>query len=613
MKKNKIRIFASVLALFMLVNATCVMANVYLPYDTYSFDYREDLVFTPAAYVPSGSVNLLDYGMKPLNVPQDMCIDQEDRIYIADSGNNRIIIMDGKYEKIIGIIDEFVFDGTFSYDEFDDDWIEYQNRKDSAEPTTPETPSSEEASSEENSSDEASSESTSTEEIETSTEETEEASTTDETEEASTLELSNLPKNNTGVLAATAQAQPASMENPEEDPSEGESEEVEPPVVGNPDSTTLNNPKGVCISDKGELYIADTENNRVLVFQPEYDGENLASITLIKQIRDPKSESFTTDFIFSPMKVIVDYADRIYVIASGKIEGIMVFDSNCNFLQYFGTINVTITAQEKFWRRFSTKTQRSKQNLFIATEFTGIDIDPEGFVYASYINTTGTQAIKRLNPKGEDVIKKGENSNLAGDLNAKNSSYILDCLYRGNGMYSMIDNARGRIFTYDNEGSLLYVFGGKGTQQGTFRSPTAIEEHNGKMLVLDADRKEIIIFEVTHYGKLINEAVALRFDGDETKAVEKWKEVLKYDENNELANVGIGKAYLSSGENTQAMKFLKLGMSKKYYSIAFKRYRNEVLKENLNYFMTGVVVIIIGMSAYKIVKKRKVKGVQLHE
>ena len=38
-----------------------------------------------------------------------------------------------------------------------------------------------------------------------------------------------------------------------------------------------------------------------------------------------------------------------------------------------------------------------------------------------------------------------------------------------------------------------------------------------------------------------------------------WKQVLLLDENNELANTGIGKAYLTAGDYELAMKYLKLG------------------------------------------------------
>ena len=153
-------------------------------------------------------------------------------------------------------------------------------------------------------------------------------------------------------------------------------------------------------------------------------------------------------------------------------------------------------------------------------------------------------------------------------------------------IYSLIDSRRGRVFTYDHEGNLLYIFGGLGTQRGTFTTPVAIEAVGGNILVLDAFRAAILVFGETEYGALINDAVALRYDGDETLAVAKWEAVLALDELNELANVGIGKAYLAAGDNEQAMVYLKRGMNKSYYSVAFKRYRNAILRENLGLILT---------------------------
>ena len=124
-------------------------------------------------------------------------------------------------------------------------------------------------------------------------------------------------------------------------------------------------------------------------------------------------------------------------------------------------------------------------------------------------------------------------------------------------------------------------------------------------MVLDAYRGEIITFIETRYGNLINEAVSLRYDGDETQAVGKWQEVLKLDENNELANTGIGKAYLTAGDNKTAMKYLKLGMNREYYSIAFKRYRNEILKDNMNFIMTGILVLCVGIYVFKRIWRKK--------
>ena len=43
----------------------------------------------------------------------------------------------------------------------------------------------------------------------------------------------------------------------------------------------------------------------------------------------------------------------------------------------------------------------------------------------------------------------------------------LPVVVRNQGIYSILDSVRGRIFTYDHEGNLLYIFGGLGSQEGT--------------------------------------------------------------------------------------------------------------------------------------------------
>ena len=492
LSKRCIRVVILIMTLIsVFCNCSAALASE-LPYDTYNYNFFEYIVYTPAAYVPSGSISgtQLTYEGIPLGVfsnPQDICKTPAGEVVIADTGNNRIIFLNKDMTKVIKVIKDFDNNG---------------------------------------------------------------------------------------------------------------------------ETDTFSSPYGVCVSKKNELYVADTYNNRVVVL----DSDN----NLIKIIRDPKSEVLEEGYVFTPLKVTVDYADRVYCIAQNMFEGIMVFEDDGKFVGFIGTIEVQISLWDKFWKRIATKEERSNQRLFIPTEFTGIDIDDDGFVYASNIDETGTQAIRRLNPKGEDVIKKGENENLGGDLwtegftNYAGPSQITDVVYRQKGMYSLLDRKRGRIFTYDHEGNLLYIFGGLGTQKGTFVTPVAIENIGNTIIVLDAYRAEILIFTETQYGSLINKAVALRYDGDETEAVELWEKVLTLDENNELAYVGIGKAYLTSGDYVKAMDYLKRGMSSEFYSIAFRRYRNEVLKENMSSFLTGgvilLIVLVIGNSIY-----RKKKGIRKKE
>ncbi len=369
-------------------------------------------------------------------------------------------------------------------------------------------------------------------------------------------------------------------------------------------------PTGVAVSEKNQLYIADSLNRRIVVLNE--DG------SLCRIVENPQSRVLPADFTFTPLRLTVDYADRIYCIAQKMFEGIMVFEPSGEFTGFFGTIAVKITPWEKMWRALSTKEERSKQQLFIPTEFTGIDIDSKGFVYASNVDGEGLQAVRRLNPKGEDVILKGTRGELGGDQSFSivaggysGPSRIVDVVYRDKGIYSLLDGRRGRIFTYDQEGNLLYIFGGLGTQAGSFTTPVAIEYANDLIMVLDSVRNAVMLFGETEYGALINEAIGMRYDGAEAEAVPLWEKVLKLDEDNELANNGIGKAYLAAGENEQAIHYLALGMNRDFYSIAFKRYRNDWFEAHTAPLLTlGVVAVIVGSIGVKVFKKygRRRKG-----
>ena len=52
------------------------------------------------------------------------------------------------------------------------------------------------------------------------------------------------------------------------------------------------------------------------------------------------------------------------------------------------------------------------------------------------------------------------------------------------------------------------------------------------------------------------------------------------------------------------MKYLKLGMARDYYSVAYRRHRNNFLTENANVYLTALIVVIVLIVIYNNLKKR---------
>ncbi|MNE67704.1 hypothetical protein D3C80_1633260 [compost metagenome] len=76
--------------------------------------------------------------------------------------------------------------------------------------------------------------------------------------------------------------------------------------------------------------------------------------------------------------------------------------------------------------------------------------------------------------------------------------------------------------------------------------------------------------------------------------------MLKLNANYDIAYIGIGKSLLMEKNNKEAMKYFKLGMDRDGYSVAFKRYRREVMQEHFGTFLTSVMLLAAVWIAYRI-------------
>lgn len=92
---NKFQKIAA-LSLCLLLLGTFIVGAASTPYVTYTYSIDRDTLVSPAAYVPDRTIDNYDMNMDtPLKDPKDIFVSEDMKnIYIADSGNNRIVVCD---------------------------------------------------------------------------------------------------------------------------------------------------------------------------------------------------------------------------------------------------------------------------------------------------------------------------------------------------------------------------------------------------------------------------------------------------------------------------------------------------------------------------------------
>jgi tetratricopeptide (TPR) repeat protein len=338
----------------------------------------------------------------------------------------------------------------------------------------------------------------------------------------------------------------------------------------------------------GFLYIADTENHRVLKLDREWN--------YVGAILQPDDESIEEYTEFIPVKLIVDFANRLFVQARNVNKGLMEFDSRGVFAGYMGANKVHVNIVDYIWKMLSSQAQRARMDLFIPTEYSNLSLDHEGFVYVT--NSSGqTDPVRRLNAMGQDILIRNGYEKPMGDLAYGNAagvsgrSRFIDVAAMPNDSYACFDRTRGRIFMYDFQGNLLYAFGGLGNREGSFLLPSAIETMGDSLYALDSRSSALTRFELTGYGEKIYLALNEYKAGRYESSAEVWEEVLKMNGNYDLAYIGIGRAALRQGDYLKAMKYYKLKHYQKGYGKAFQLYRKQWMEINL-----WKILLILGLA-----------------
>lgn len=387
---------------------------------------------------------------------------------------------------------------------------------------------------------------------------------------------------------------------------------------------TLRTPSGVFVTDE-YIYIADTDNNRIVMCN--LDG------SYYKTIEEPDADVFPAGSIYKPVAIAVDAYGRIYVVSSTTYMGVIAINEDGVFQGFIGAQKVTIDAISILWRRFQTAEQRALSQSYVSTEFNNITIDEDGFIYVttSSIPANSQQGaikskdstyspVKKLNTAGSDIMKRNGFFGPGGEVNVTNistaeitgPSKIIDAAIGPEGTWSIIDEKRSKIYTYDEDGNLLFIFGDMGQQLGNIQSVEAIAYLDNDILVLDKTADNITVFRRTEYGDLLLDAIRNTNERNYGETKTYWEEILKRNNNFDTAYIGIGKSLYRSAEYEESLDYYRSAYDTANYSESFKEIRKEwisnwILLIPLTVIVLVVLFVLFNKYATKLNKKTQLK------
>ena len=377
---------------------------------------------------------------------------------------------------------------------------------------------------------------------------------------------------------------------------------------------TFANPSGAFVTSgpdgsPSKIYVADTDNNRIVIF----DGEG----HYLKTVKKPDSTLFnTTSSLYKPVAVAVDSYGRLFIVSSTTYQGVIVMSEDGDFYGFIGAQKVSLTLWERIVRIFQSDEQRTYSKQYVSTEFNNITIDADNFQYVTIssideedqqnaINTKDKTSdyapVKKINASGTDIMRRngffppsGE-VKVTSELTAKGSeiagaSTIIDAAVGPENTWSIIDEKRSKVYTYNSDGELLFIFGDVGSQMGMIQKIAGITYQGDKLLLLDSYYKSFTVFRRTEYGNILMNALHNQNVRSYASAYEDWMEILKRNNNFDTAYIGVGKALSRNGDHEASLPYFKAALETEQYSRAYKEIRKEWMSK---YFLLIILLIVL--------------------
>lgn len=371
-------------------------------------------------------------------------------------------------------------------------------------------------------------------------------------------------------------------------------------VVGTPDGGlvkvigqgTLKNPRGVYVTENGDVYVADRDAGKIFIFGS--DG------SLINEYGKPNSPLYGDEVSFLPIKIVVNDAGIMFVVCESNTNGIVEISptDGGTFLGYFGTNYAATDLKTVIYRAILTDAQRAKMVSNIPATPTNLAIDDKGLIF-TVTRGNETDTLKRLNIAGTNMISNHD----------RTYADTPSAVAAGNHDNVYVADQQGYIFEYNNEGEMLFVFGGPddGTQRvglSTMVSGIAIDSED-RIFVLDSDKAQVQVYEPTEFTDLLHNALYLYSKGRYTDAKEPLTKILKMNSMFDYANKAMGRCLFQEENYKEALRYARLAKDYSGYSDAFWEIRNVWLKNNVMTLILVIVLLVIAVRVLKTLDSKK--------
>ena len=390
---------------------------------------------------------------------------------------------------------------------------------------------------------------------------------------------------------------------------------------------SLKEPTGIFISNtvsgESHIYVCDTGNAQIVVFTRDFE--------YVRTIQKPKA-TLLKDVPFDPQHVAVDLYGRIFITSTSCYEGVIVLSAEGEFTGFIGAQTVSKSFIDILWDRLFKNEGGEKT---YADPYNNITVDENGFVYVTTeykdgeerqaqlatleSKTPGTSPVKKLNSAGQEIMKRNGFFDPSGEvavLRPTDLSVIVDVAIGPEGSWTILDKQHSRLFTYDDNGNLLFAFGDKGDQMGHGKDFVGMTYHvvddTWYILALDnTSPARITVFTPTPYHATIMKALHNQNNHNHEASIEYWQEVLTKNNNFDLAYIGIGKALYNQGKYKEAMDMLSNAYEVDNYAKAFNELRKAFISKWLLPMAIGIIVLLVLVFKFLGYAKRKNKAVTL--